>query len=109
VASDENEARERTGLPGQERGRSQRERPALQRRGDARLATTSRPHTLQKARAHNPFDYSCYVNYILHYVSNYIVSAPTFLECGGLPPLLWLTQRRVMNGLKETMASPKRE
>src|SRR5271157_2251097 len=30
------------------------------------------------------------------------VGAPTFLECGGLPPLLRLTKRRVMNGLRET-------
>ena len=30
------------------------------------------------------------------------VGAPTFLECGGLPPLLRLTKRRFMNGLRET-------
>ncbi len=64
---------------------------------------------LQNALAHNSFVFSRRVNYILNYMNNYIVGAPTFLECGGLPPLLRLTQRRVMNGLRETMASQKRE
>ena len=57
---------------------------------------------LQNTRANNSFVFSRHVNYMLNSMSNYIVGAPTFLECGGLPPLLRLTKRSVMNGLGET-------